>query len=157
MLLSWQVDVRNNRMTPAGVAALVNAAFANGSVTDIDLSENRIGRLGALALAQALAVDIPTVASASRRSSTIATGPHSRVRSSLQSLTLSKCHLDDRAMLAMRSGLQSQNCRLTHLDLSRNQLGDGAGAVVGAMLNTPGCCLKTVTLEWNTIRKVRLT
>lgn len=140
-----QVDLRNNRMSDAGTALMIRSANENGSVTSLDVSENRVGVESARALVEMLSK--PLMAGK---------GPGGSTRARLTNLTLSRTHLAHRAMAALRGGLASKECRLTHLDLSRNDLGDLTGEVIGNLLALRLTCrLETLNLEWNTIRKVR--
>lgn len=141
------VDLRNNRLTDGGVARMVRAAFDNRNVTSLDFSENQVSVEASAAIAHMLAVNPGT----EQRSA------NTEERRRLTHLTLSRTKLDKRGMQRLRAGLESPQCRLTHLDLSNNKLGDLTGVVLGKLLGMHGTCrLETLNLEWNSIRKVSI-
>ncbi|XP_017306797.1 leucine-rich repeat-containing protein 74B isoform X2 [Ictalurus punctatus] len=125
--LGPQLNLRDNGMEGEGGAAIADMLKENLYITEIDLSENRLGECGIKALASMLLEN-----------------------TSLISLNLSGNHLDERAAKHLAPAL-TKNQHLQHLDLSHNRLGEAAGELLGAAV-AENTGMKSLSLSWNCIR-----
>lgn len=103
----------------------------NGSVQQLDVSDNPIGLLGVQAISEMLT-------------------PNMNPIQSLTELVLDKCEITDAAGMVLARALHS-NRTLQALHLSRNQLSDNTAAAFGRMLQANGY-LEKLDLSWNNIK-----
>ena len=121
------IHLANNSLTDHGVMAISRAIAKLNNLTLLDISENRIGRAGADALAKTMLT-----------------------HEALQELRLSRCHLGDAAAPLLNSLVQ--NNHLKTLDLARNQLGSPVVCKALAKLLKYNSTITTVRLGWNHLR-----
>lgn len=124
------VDLRDNRVTDSAAAEVVTAVVQNGAIVKLDLSENTVGIKTATAL----------------RDSFVA-----KKKSAVEELMLSKSRISTPALLRLTKGLAHAGCRLSHLDLSHNNLADAAGRLLGHALAS-NQHIQSLNLEWNMLR-----
>ena len=103
----------------------------NGSVQQLDISDNPIGQLGIKAIAELLTPSFNPV-------------------QSLTELSLNKCDILDPTGIVLAKALRT-NRTLRELHLSRNQLSDATAAAFGQMLQANGY-LERLDLSWNNIK-----
>ncbi|XP_072892864.1 NACHT, LRR and PYD domains-containing protein 3-like isoform X1 [Hemitrygon akajei] len=117
----WLFDVR---LTDSGAEDLASALSTNRSLTDLDLSANKLGDSG-----------VKLVSAALRK-------PECKI----QKLELFDVGLTDSGAEDLASAL-STNRSLTDLDLSANILGDSGVKMVSAALRNPECKIQKLWLE----------
>lgn len=103
----------------------------NGSVQQLDISDNPIGQLGIKAVAELLTPSFNPV-------------------QSLTELSLNKCDILDPAGIVLAKALRT-NRTLRELFLSRNSLSDATAAAFGQTLQANGY-LERLDLSWNNIK-----
>ena len=103
----------------------------DGSVEELNISDNPVGLLGTRAVSKLL---------------TPAFNPVQR----LTKLILNKCDVPDLGGMALAQALQ-RNATLTELQISGNQLSDAAAAAFGKTLQL-NCTLEMLDLSWNNIK-----
>ena len=99
-----ELKLRENNLTTRGIVAIAATIHSCASLRVIDMSYNDFSEQASEALAKALQ-NHPTV----------------------QQISMSNCSIEDKDGAHLIEAL-SQNSSITYLDLSRNQLGAGAGA-----------------------------
>ncbi|KAG9399729.1 NLR, CARD domain-containing protein 3 [Aphanomyces cochlioides] len=134
------LNMRNNRLTDAGIQAVVDVVARKSDVCSLDVSENKVDGAASVALASYL----------------------STPRCGLTTLALSQCDIDDNEVLGFAKALCA-NKTLHNLDLSRNFIGSNealnvvqpdlttGGEALAEMLTTNNH-LTSLNLSWNFLR-----
>ncbi|CAK4725240.1 unnamed protein product [Aphanomyces euteiches] len=134
------LNMRNNRLTDAGIQAVVDVVARKADLCSLDISENKVDGAASVALAAFL--------------STPSCG--------LTTLALSQCDIDDNEVLGFAKALCA-NKTLHNLDLSRNLIGSNealnvvqpdlttGGEALAEML-TANNHLTSLNLSWNFLR-----
>ncbi|XP_051763715.1 NACHT, LRR and PYD domains-containing protein 12-like isoform X4 [Ctenopharyngodon idella] len=110
-------------ITDEGCAALTSALRSNSHLTELNLSENKIGDEGLMLLSDGLM------------------DPHCK----LENLMLSRCNITAEGCAALASALRS-NSHLRELNLSGNIIGDGGLTLLSDGLKDPHCKLEKLWL-----------
>lgn len=125
-----ELSLSDNRIGDDGASNIASGLVnPNTKLTTLDLSGNQIGRAGATAIASGLA----------------------SADTKLTTLNLSNNQIGDAGATAIASKLASANTKLTTLDLSYNQIGDDGAAVIAIGLASAGTKLTTLDLSYNQI------
>lgn len=134
------ISVQNNRLTDAGLSAVLTPAFRLKALERLNLSENEVGERSSKKLLRYL-IDPSCL---------------------LKSLTLAKADVDDEECRHIMEALEV-NRSVTELDVSNNLIGRSeqlnivqpdlvtGGEATGAMLRV-NTTLKTLNLRWNSLR-----
>jgi len=133
--LITSLNLCDNSITIDGVEVLMNVMRMNKSITELDLSKNRLGNKGL-----------------GRSKSTLgAVLKNMLLRNvKLKKLVLKSNNVSDTDVEDICSSL-TENYTLGHLDLSYNKLGERSGLFISQMLSS-NSELKVINLEWNMLR-----
>ncbi|XP_072894813.1 ribonuclease inhibitor-like, partial [Hemitrygon akajei] len=124
LTLSLISRLRDVGLTDSGAEDLASALSTNRSLTELDLSENKLGDSGVKLVSAALR------------------NPECKI----QKLWLNNVGLTDSGAEGLGSAL-STNPSLTELDLSKNELGDSGVKLVSAALRNPECKIQKLWLN----------
>lgn len=135
------LNISDNNLTDAGLTALFAAVVTMASLTRLDISNNKLDRRAAAALAKCLASS----------------------ECGIVQLTLCDADIDDEECCKFISAIQRNN-KVRDLDMSRNCIGSAenlntvrpqfktGSEALGQCIRSADCPLQTLRISWNKIR-----